>query len=429
MRLLPVVSALLIGASTTALHAQAVQLDSFVLVESFDTRRPFDSDATEHGVILSMAVIFHDGSFDLYDISDFADAALSEFANEGRVGLLRARLEQEDPEARLVPLFNFAQSSGQAWHSNVYLDPDIQTSPLIDRTHHRYLSYIARIYPSDDAFIANDNPRQYPLFDENENFIGPHVIEVMGDEVLDAGTRLNDEANVALLDIDPDDFDPAAGVPTQEPITKHPGFNGSFRNPDGSPARILGAQFVWPRPPPRDPVIYRYSPELADFTLPGAKLFRLRVTSGFHEGFSGYWHMPQRSGEGFQLSVFHQNGVPQLGVTWYTFRPDGSGRQVFLFGYGPSLLNGAWIDLVETENGRFASPETKETLVVKPWGRIRIRFETPQCLSAVVDRIEPIDPAWAIPQPELGYVLSRTTPLNDNAAKLCGGNMVPFNMF
>jgi hypothetical protein len=32
---------------------------------------------------------------------------------------------------------------------------------------HQYISYAAMMIPSNDAFIGNDNPMGYPIFNEN----------------------------------------------------------------------------------------------------------------------------------------------------------------------------------------------------------------------------------------------------------------------
>jgi hypothetical protein len=104
----------------------------------------------------------------------------------------------------------------------------------------RYLSYAAMIVPSNDAFVANDNPLAYPLFDDAGNFLGPVTIDVFGSDVNDAGTEVNSETSAAFLpepygQTGPNQGDDQGGV-----IMAHPGFNGSIGNPDGMPVNILG---------------------------------------------------------------------------------------------------------------------------------------------------------------------------------------------
>ncbi len=91
--------------------------------------------------------------------------------------------------------------------------------------HNIYLSYAAMIIPSNDAFIANDNPMAYPVFDQFGQFVSRDII-VYGSEVWDAGTEVNDElaGNAAGVG-DPSLFTPGAGMNEGGVIKRHPGFN------------------------------------------------------------------------------------------------------------------------------------------------------------------------------------------------------------
>ena len=82
--------------------------------------------------------------------------------------------------------------------------PGVTTSQTItfdssEIADNRYLSYASMFFPSNDAFIANDDPTEVPIFDEKGNFIGAEFI-IAGNEVWDAGTEVNDESplNVPL---------------------------------------------------------------------------------------------------------------------------------------------------------------------------------------------------------------------------------------
>jgi hypothetical protein len=69
-----------------------------------------------------------------------------------------------------------------------------------DDPNSRFFNYASMVIPSNDAFIANDNPTSIPVFDEEGNFIGADLV-ISGDQVLDAGVEVNDEAqsNTAFL--------------------------------------------------------------------------------------------------------------------------------------------------------------------------------------------------------------------------------------
>jgi hypothetical protein len=56
------------------------------------------------------------------------------------------------------------------------------------------------IVPSNDAFVANDNPAAFRVFSDTGAFLGPNIL-VMGSMVMDAGSEVNDEVpmNTAFL--------------------------------------------------------------------------------------------------------------------------------------------------------------------------------------------------------------------------------------
>ena len=125
----------------------------------------------------------------------------------------------------------------------------------------QYLSYTSMVIPSNDAFIANDEATEIPIFNENGNVIrrtGANAHIVPGDEVWDAGTEVNDEvpANTAALG----QAVPNTGVVENGVVHRHPGLQGSagFGGPIGN---VLTAH------------------PNADFTLPGARLASIEITS------------------------------------------------------------------------------------------------------------------------------------------------------
>lgn len=61
-----------------------------------------------------------------------------------------------------------------------------------DTTVNRYFSYATMVIPSNDLFIATSVPTTHELYDAQGDFAGPIVIEVFADDVVDAGTELND---------------------------------------------------------------------------------------------------------------------------------------------------------------------------------------------------------------------------------------------
>jgi hypothetical protein len=55
----------------------------------------------------------------------------------------------------------------------------------------QFFSFASMVVPSNDAFIANLNPRQHRLFNRSGAFRGPVTIELYGRDIWDAGTEVN----------------------------------------------------------------------------------------------------------------------------------------------------------------------------------------------------------------------------------------------
>jgi hypothetical protein len=85
-----------------------------------------------------------------------------------------------------------------------------------------YMSYASMVIPSNDAFIANDNPTAIQVFDAMGGFVGARFV-VTGSMVRDAGTELNDELpmNTAFLG----QMMPNTGVTENGVVMLHPGFS------------------------------------------------------------------------------------------------------------------------------------------------------------------------------------------------------------
>ena len=117
----------------------------------------------------------------------------------------------------------------------------------------RFMSFASMVIPSNDAFIGNDDPKAYPLFDAEGSFVG-QSIRRMGSEVYDAGSEVNDEQpeHTAFFgQMTPDSGEAEDGV-----IHSHMGF---LPKGDGG---ILD-----------DPMFAE-----ADFTTEGYELFSLEAT-------------------------------------------------------------------------------------------------------------------------------------------------------
>lgn len=219
----------------------------------------------------------HDGSFNTFDSGSPASRAVEIVAEEGFIGLegldpdypSYAGTPFEGVDLANLPIIpstiasQFANSSaGERGLQGIAITED---SPLginpgqtgtdsitvYDPLSNRFFSYGAMIFPSNDAFIGDVDPIE--LFDENGNFIGANFV-ILGDEVWDAGTEVNDE------DFDSLPFSPAqigVGTPEDGTIQLHPGFLPAG---EGGILDLAGGAFA-----------------NADFTAPGYEVAQVQV--------------------------------------------------------------------------------------------------------------------------------------------------------
>ena len=155
----------------------------------------------------------HDGSFDLYDRGAPISAALEPLAEDGNNAPIIA---------------DFAEAAGGVFDGTVGGAPicpgetvelPFEFALVPGVTH--YFSYASMILPSNDAFVANGNPKAHPIFTAGGDFANT-LFTVGGDEVLDAGSEVNDEKprNTAFFG----QTTPNTGVDENGVIELHPGF-------------------------------------------------------------------------------------------------------------------------------------------------------------------------------------------------------------
>jgi len=129
---------------------------------------------------------FHDGSFDLYNINQPASPALERLAEDGNA----------EPLSNAFQMGGAGTTQGVLSGSAGPIAPGEMASMTFDLDGtldaNRYFSYAAMVIPSNDAFIANGNPRQHTIFNPNGMLLGADFI-VRGVMVLDAGTEVNTE--------------------------------------------------------------------------------------------------------------------------------------------------------------------------------------------------------------------------------------------
>lgn len=179
---------------------------------------------------------FHNGeNFDLFTAGEEASLGLERLAEDGVVEGIAAEFNAQAGENGVD-----ATIGGGAGVPGP-IDPGETASFVIDvdpsQVGQGFFTWATMIIPSNDAFLAApDDPQTDAIFDEDGNFLGPLVIERFGNDVLDAGTEVNNEEDAAFLN------QTALNQGTTEGgvVGLHPGFNGSEGNPDAAPQNILG---------------------------------------------------------------------------------------------------------------------------------------------------------------------------------------------
>ena len=193
--------------------------------------------APENGTFITPVWVgFHDGEFDTYDRGRPASSGLESLAEDG---------DTEEISAEFL-------ASGNSIDGTIVgtggvegpIDPGETASHTFavdsEDPNNRFLNYASMVLPSNDAFIANGDPLAVPVFDESGNFIGADFI-VYGDEVLDAGTEVNDEAETSTAFFG--QSTPNTGETESGVVEPHPGFisEGRILSEDGSDDNAVAA--------------------------------------------------------------------------------------------------------------------------------------------------------------------------------------------
>ena len=212
--------------------------------------------ASEGGTFITPAWVgFHNGEFDTYNRDEAVTPGLESLAEDGATaGISQEFLASNNGtiDGTLLGLEGVEGpiDPGEIVSQTFTLDSDDPNS--------RYLNYASMIIPSNDAFIANGDPTSIPVFDENGTFIGTDFI-VYGNEVLDAGTEINDEAEESTAffgQAAPNTGETEGGV-----VEAHPGFieGGRILSEDGNSSNAAAAFTN------------------ADFTQPGYEVARISI--------------------------------------------------------------------------------------------------------------------------------------------------------
>lgn len=164
------------------------------------------------GVATPLWFGFHDGSFNTFDAGAPASPGIEHIAEDGFTGLENNLpvFENVDfsnfiipPDETIASIFSNSSAGNNGGVQGILSS---QENPIFgffpgqtnsvkvklngNSANHRFFSYAAMYFPSNDAFIADENPIE--IFDSSGKFIGTDFI-IAGNQVWDAGTEINDE--------------------------------------------------------------------------------------------------------------------------------------------------------------------------------------------------------------------------------------------
>ncbi|MEM7478594.1 MAG: spondin domain-containing protein [Planctomycetota bacterium] len=140
----------------------------------------------------------HNGNFEIARAGQSAAGfdGLELIAEEGDPSQLAARFASENAGIDTVI------TSPEGFPGAPVFEPGESVTQIIEVTDtniNRYLSFASMVIPSNDAFLANLDPRGYELFDVHGNFQGAWSFTLTGADVYDAGTEVNDPAGGAAF--------------------------------------------------------------------------------------------------------------------------------------------------------------------------------------------------------------------------------------
>ncbi len=170
------------GIATLALGL-SLSLSATAAVVEVEVSNLFDDGGL---AITPVWVGFHDGTFDSFDAGSSASASLQNLAENGATGDISSDFAASNPSGTDGTIFAFGGNAP------VFEPGESATSGFfsVDPTTSGYFSFLSMLIPTNDAFIGNDNPLAYSLFNAQGIFQELEIL-VLGSEVYDAGTELN----------------------------------------------------------------------------------------------------------------------------------------------------------------------------------------------------------------------------------------------
>ena len=341
---------------------------------STPVRVSIKNSAMTNGTFLTpFWVAFHDGQFDTYDVGAEASAGLELIAEDGDSTTLSMEFSEFGNG------FDTVITNPEGFAGAPLFDPGLSTMQVfdLDPMVNKYFSYASMVLPSNDAFIANADPKRHQIFDTEGNFTGAQSFKIYGSQVKDAGTEENNESDAAF-------FNQAAGntgVTTMDNIATHVGYNGSVGNPNGSPQNFLGGT---------NPAGFLFDETAADFSIEGTQIAEIAISRLIDGSFSGAWYDPSRSGEGLVIEVTNDpnSSEARAVVSWYTYSADNTTTQSWVIGNGPVVGDTILANMTITNGTSFGANFNADDVIRTPWGQVSIKFTDCKTATLTFDSLD-----------------------------------------
>jgi len=170
-----------IAGVTAAAHAQPVQLR--VTAQNLAPANSISFAALRLG--------FHNGTYDSFNNGQASGASAISIAEGGTGNLWFPAFAAAEPNATLGSVVRPAGGAlrpGETAFSDFVVDPSVN----------RFFTFGSMVVPSNDHWIANDNPMQYMLFNAMGQ-LSISAISQFGRQIWDNGSETEDAANAAFL--------------------------------------------------------------------------------------------------------------------------------------------------------------------------------------------------------------------------------------
>jgi len=179
-----------------------------------DIRVTFTNEGSADGFFLTpLWFAFQDGNtpsvgpvFDLFDVGGNATAGLELLAEEGDVSGLTSEFAASGVPGNLQGVVTGPAGFGSGAGQPPVIDPGETGTAFItpiNPANYQYLTFASMLIPSNDAFIGNEDPGQYQVFDSSGQLIDPDgdgrvtfIIPVA--DIFDAGTEVNNTLGAAF---------------------------------------------------------------------------------------------------------------------------------------------------------------------------------------------------------------------------------------